>query len=323
MTDIESEIQHLPDTEVGTAVSVIARAELDSAVMTARAKPREIKKAINKIASLATMDEDTAARCVYALPRGGKAIRGPSVRLAEIIMQQWGNCRVEAEVIEIDRVNKIIKARGTFTDLETNTAIRLPAMRRIADKRGRLFNDDMIAVTSAAVCSIARRNVILYGVPEVVWRKAYEAVEQVIAGDIKTLAERREKAVKAFATYGVTPEQIFALLEVDSLADVTLDHVVTLAGVYSSIKHGESTIEELFDPRAGRPFEVVDNPLKDETPTGKAGAAPQGGAGAGTAPSDSPQAGAAARDQPQDKTPPPKQQPENPFRNALGPDNKR
>jgi hypothetical protein len=261
----ESEIERLPETEVGTAISVIAKAELDSAVLTARANPRHLRKAINNITSMATLDEDTAEECIYALPRGGKPIRGPSVRLAEIIAQQWGNCRVEAEVIEIDRINKIIKARGTFTDLETNTAVRAPAARRIADKRGRLFNDDMITVTSAAVCSIARRNAILAGVPKLAWRKAYDEAERVIRGDIKTLAENREKAVRAFATYGVKPEQIFTILEIDSLEDVTLDHVVTLRAMYSSIKNGDATVEELFDPRrAGRSFEVVANPLKDD-----------------------------------------------------------
>ena len=262
----DDEIEHLPETEVGTALSVIARAELDSAVLTARANPRQIKKAINDITSFATLDEGTAAECIYALPRGGKPIRGPSIRLAEIVYQQWGNCRVEAEIVEIDRVNKIVKARGTFTDLEKNTALRAPAMRRIADKRGRLFNDDMIAVASAAACAIARRNAILAGVPKLVWGKAYDEAEKTIRGDVRTLAERREIAVRAFATYGVKPEQIFAVLEINSLEDVTLDHVVSLRAMYAAIKNGESTVEELFDPRrgAGQPFDAVKNPLKDE-----------------------------------------------------------
>ena len=82
--------------------------------------------------SLATLDEQTAADCMYAMPRGGKPIRGPSIRLAEIIAQQWGNCRVEARVIAIDRENKVITAEGTFHDLQTNSAMRSVVQRRIS-----------------------------------------------------------------------------------------------------------------------------------------------------------------------------------------------
>jgi hypothetical protein len=247
-------------------VSTIVRAELDSQIATARQYPRSLKTAIDNIMSLATLDEQTAAENMFALPRGGKPIRGPSIRLAEIIAQQWGNCRVEARVIAIDRANKVITAEGTFHDLETNSAMRSVVQRRISDKRGRLFNDDMIVVTGNAACSIARRNAVLAGVPKAVWRKAYEASERVVAGDIKTLATRRDGAIKAFATYGVKPEQVFAALDVKGLDEIMLEHIPTLLGMFSALKDGETTVEEMFDPRrgAGRAFDVVQNPLKDD-----------------------------------------------------------
>ena len=75
----------------------------------------------------------------------------------------------------------------------------------------------MIVVTGNAACSIARRNAILAGVPKAIWRKAFEASERVVAGDIQTLATRREAAMKAFATFGVKPEQIFAALDVKGI----------------------------------------------------------------------------------------------------------
>jgi len=247
-------------------VSTIVRAELDSQIATARQYPRSLKTSIDNIMSLATLDEQTAAENMFALPRGGKPIRGPSIRLAEIIAQQWGNCRVEARVIAIDRTNRVITAEGTFHDLETNSAMRSVVQRRISDKRGRLFNDDMVVVTGNAACSIARRNAILAGVPKAVWRRAYEASERVVAGDVKTLATRREGAIKAFATFGVKPEQVFAALDVKGLEDITLEHIPTLLGMFTALKDGETTTEEMFDPRrgAGRAFDVVHNPLKDD-----------------------------------------------------------
>jgi hypothetical protein len=261
---IEAQVPALMETSM---VATLVKAELDTQITTARTYPRSLKGAIDNIMSLATLDEQTAADCMYAMPRGGKPIRGPSIRLAEIIAQQWGNCRVEARVIQTDRVNKVITAEGTFHDLETNSAMRSVVQRRISDKRGRLFNDDMIVVTGNAACSIARRNAVLAGVPKAVWRKAYEASEQVVAGDIKTLATRREAAIKAFGTYGVKPEQVFGALDVESIDDITLEHIPALQGMFSALKNGEATVEEMFDARrsaSARAFDVVSNPLKDE-----------------------------------------------------------
>src|SRR5262249_28257677 len=157
------------------------------------------KESMSNILSLATLDEQTATECIYAIKRGTKPLRGPSIRLAEIIAQAWKNNRVEARVVQIDRTNKVIVAEGTFIDLEGNTAVRASVQRRISDKYGRLYNDDMIAVTGNAACSIARRNAILAGVPKGVWRRAQQEAERVIKGDVMTLAEGRDKAVTSMA----------------------------------------------------------------------------------------------------------------------------
>lgn len=235
--------------QMSLAVS-LARAEVDQQIATARALPRSIQRAVSQIMTLATLDEESAEECVYALPRGGKPIKGPSVRLAEIIASQWGNCRVGARVVHVDRIEKYVEAEGVFHDLETNTATTARVRRRISDKKGFLLTEDMIVVTGNAACSIAKRNAILGAVPKAVWRKAYSAVESVIAGDVKTLGERRDKAMKAFAAFGVKPEQVFEAIDVAGVDDITLDHMTTLLGMHSALKSGESNVEEMFPRKA-------------------------------------------------------------------------
>lgn len=231
----------------------LARAEVDQQIATARAMPRSIKRVVDNIITLATLDDETAGECIYALPRGNKPIRGPSVRLAEIIGSQWGNCRVGARVVHVDKIEKYVEAEGVFHDLETNAAWTSRVRRSIVDKKGRVYNDDMINVTSNAACSIAKRNAILQGVPKAAWRVAFERVEQVLAGDVKTLSERRAAMLKAFAALGVKPEQLFAALEVEGLADITLDHITTLTGMYQALKSGEETVESMFAAEADKP----------------------------------------------------------------------
>lgn len=245
--------------------STLARAEIDSQITTARQYPRSAKRAIDNILTLATLDETTATENIFALKRGNKPIRGPSIRLAEIVAQCWGNCRVDARVIGIDRVNKIITAEGLFHDLEANVATRATVQRRISDKNGRLYNDDMIAMTGNAACSIAKRNAILGGVPKGVWRKAVDASEQIIKGDVKTLVERRDAAIKAFAMFGLSPAQVFEIMDVAGEEDIDIDDLVTLRAIYAGLKSGEQTVEELLRKSGGgTAHAVMANPLKDD-----------------------------------------------------------
>lgn len=248
----------------------LSRAEIDTQIATARRWPRQITKVSSSILSLATLDEETAEESMYALPRGGKPIQGPSIRFAEIVKTSYGNCRAAARVVHVDRVEKVVIAEGVFHDLETNTATRAEVRRRITDRQGRLYKDDMIIVTGNAACSIALRNAILGGVPKALWRKAYEAVQHTIAGDVKTLSETRDRAIKALAHFGVTPEQVFSALGVAGVEDITINHIPTLRGMFATLKNGEATVEEMFvgtmPSRGGAGHEKVENPLSDEEP---------------------------------------------------------
>jgi len=248
-----------PDGEVITGVSTtplstqpqslavnLARAEIDQQIATARAMPRSVARAVSNITMLATLDAESAEECIYALPRGGKPIKGPSVRLAEIIASQWGNNRVGARVVHVDKYEKYIEAEGVFHDLESNSATTARVRRSISDKQGRVFKDDMIVVAGNAACAIAKRNAILGAVPKGVWRKAYNEVEKVLAGETKTLAERRDRAFKALAAFGVTPEMIFTSLEIGGQEELTTAHMATLTGMREALKNGEATVEEMF-----------------------------------------------------------------------------
>lgn len=242
-----------PQGEGSSLAVQMARAELDQNVFTAKTYPRSFKRAMNNILSLVTLDEVSAAECVYALPRGGKPIKGPSVRFAEIVASQWGNCHCGSRVIAVDTVDKVVIAEGVFWDLETGMKRVAQVRRRITDKNGRLFNEDMIVVTGNAACSVAMREAILKGVPKAIWRGAYEAAERVIAGDVKTLKVRRDDAIKAFFAFGVTPEMICATLDVAGVEDIDLDEIATLISMFKAIKAGDEKAETYFPELTGKP----------------------------------------------------------------------
>lgn len=239
----------LPAVQQASPLAIsLARAEIDQQITTAHAYPRSIDRAVKNITTLATLDDQAALECIYALPRGGKPIKGASVRLAEIVAGQWGNNRVGARVVHVDRNEGYVEAEGVYHDLETNSATTARVRRRILDSKGKVYTEDMIIVTGNAAASIAKRNAILGGVPRAVWRRAYEAAEKVIAGDVKTLVERREIVLKAFAAFGVSPDRIFAALDVQGLDDISIGHLPTLQGMHAALKSGEVEVEEMFPP---------------------------------------------------------------------------
>ena len=239
----ETENQLVPASLVAT----LTRAEIEQQLSAAHAFPRSPSHARDMMVSLATMDEQTAAECIYSVPRGGKQIRGPSIRFAEIVMSCWGNVRVAARVTIEDRIERFVEAEALCHDLQSNVGYVARARRRVELKRGKKTVDhDMVQIAGAAAISVARRNAILGCVPKPVWRKALEAVEGVIRGDQKTLVERRDAAVSYFNKMGIPTERILAALEVKHLDDISLEHLLDLNGMRSALKSGESSIDSLF-----------------------------------------------------------------------------
>lgn len=250
-----------------TVLTSIYKIEVDAQVATAKQWPRRsIKEIRNELVSMACLDEDTAEEMIYALPRGGKPIRGASVRFAEALMYCYGNGRVDAYVVDINKQGKYVEAIGVYYDLERNVGRRARVRRRIVDRRGFIFNDDMILVTGNAACAIAGRNAILTGIPKPIWGESYARAYAMIAGTIETLATKRNKAVKAFAHFGVKPEQVFMALGYKDESQVQLDDIVTLRGMISALKSETETVESMFDPRrmTGVKPEGGANPLGDE-----------------------------------------------------------
>lgn len=226
------------------------RANIDIQVSTAKQYPRSISRCANNAVAIATMDKDTAQSCGYALPRGGKPITGPSVHLAKIIAQQYGNLRAEAKVVEI--TDKQVVSRGTAWDLENNYAVSFEVRRSIIGRNGNRFSDDMITVTGNAANSIAYRNAIFGIVPKSITDKAYKAAQHLITGDLsdeEKLIKRRDGAIKHFIdTYGITEEEVIKLCGKHTVNQIQADEIALLLGFAQSLKDGDTTVDELMAP---------------------------------------------------------------------------
>jgi hypothetical protein len=223
------------------------KANIDTQIATAKAYPRDMKKCLAEIMFIVTMDKDTAATCCYSVPRGGKAVTGPSVHLAKIIAQSFGNMRIESKVVAVDA--RQTTSEAVCWDLEKNLAMKSQIKKSIVGKQGR-FNDDMITVTGNAANSIALRNAIFNVVPRAIVDKAYNAAKELITGDTSTedaLGKRRKEVLERLKTaFSITEQEILSSVGKTAIGQLTTDDLVTLIGLGTAIKDGETTVDSAF-----------------------------------------------------------------------------
>lgn len=224
----------------------VSAAEVNQQIATAKRYPRSLQRFRQTLLSQVTLSEPIAQSCLYALPRGGKKIEGPSIRFAEIAMGCWGNCRATARIVA--ETDNFIVAQGIFIDLERNVAVGIEVNRRIVDSKGKRYDLDMIGVTGAAASSIALRNAILRGIPRALFEEGYIAAKRTVAGTLATLQDRRNRMLEAFAPYNVTQQQILDVLGKQGLVEVGLEELVTLGGYLTAIQQEQSDPEDLFPP---------------------------------------------------------------------------
>jgi hypothetical protein len=254
MTDekkAEAQVVEADRMESGAALEAINRAEIDQQVATAKKYPRNLSTVRKQILDLATMDQDTAESCFYALPRDGKVIDGPSVRMAEIVASCYGNLRTAARIVEIG--DKHIVSQGACMDLQNNVASSVEVRRRITNKYGDRYSEDMIVTTGNAASSIAFRNAVFKVVPRAFYKSLEKEIRKIGMGNERTLSERQKAAMAWAKGQGIDPKQVYALLtqqhpdrETKGPEDMTLEDLELLRGIKVAVDEGTTTLQDTF-----------------------------------------------------------------------------
>lgn len=246
--------------ESRSLVIQLQESEFQAQLNFAKQYPRDINRAMERMIQMATWNEEFAALMEYAVPRGGKILRGPTIRFAETIKGAWPHGDSDAFVLFINRDEKFIAVRGFYFDFETNNRSRATVYRSIQDKYGKIFKDDMINVTCNAACAIAERNAILKGIPRPLWLFVLDAARKKAAGSPEGLTRKRQEVLAHFMRSGVAPDRVLHAIGVRSEAQITAEHIGTLRGMWAAVQSGDSSIEEIFEP-------VKDPAAEGESPT--------------------------------------------------------
>ena len=241
--------------EVG---SVARDGMVDLQISTAKKYPRDLDTFVETVAAMALRDEETAGKCIYGLPRASKVIEGPSVRFAEILVTSWKNVRADVQSAPVGPKDTECVSTATFFDLETNVAIRLSTNRRIVNKDGRRYSDDMIVMTQNANNSIAFRNAVFKGIPPALWEGVYDRARVLALGEGGTIVQKRQDMIAWFGKLGVQEAQILKRLDVTSADAISVDELVKLKGLANAVKDGEITVEQAFNMTGTAPAKAPD-----------------------------------------------------------------
>ena len=263
------------DSESVEVFEAQERAAIDIQVSTARRYPRNLRSVKEKSIAIATMDKETAESCRYAKPVGGKNVTGPSVHLARIICQQYGNIIVIQRIKSIDA--KSIVAEAIAWDMETNYKIGVEARRSILDKNGLRYKESVIETNAMAILAIAERNAILKVVPKSIIDSVYREAFNLANGDLSDNARflsAREKAFEFFKNeYGATEDEVVSSLGLKTKEAIKPEHIADLRGFMQALKDKEMTPDELFGRAEKHSSGAKAEVIQQEEPKQKSGPA--------------------------------------------------
>lgn len=185
---------------------------------------------------------------LYAYPRGGTMVSGPSIRLAEVAAMSWGN--VDCGVREISQSNGVSVAEAYAIDLETNTRVtkifHVPHSRDTKKGKVRLVDSRDIYEAVANQGARRLRACILAIIPGDIMDAAVAQCKKTMESSDIPVAERIRNMIKAFDELGVKVEHLEKRLGHN--LDVTIPtEIVALTSIYRSIKDGMATREQFFD----------------------------------------------------------------------------
>lgn len=251
----------------GTGIEVFEaqeKAVLDRQIMTAKANPRNLLRVLENSKAIVVMNKETAESCRYAKPVANKNVTGPSVHLARIICQQYGNIRVQQRIKQI--TNREIIAEAVAFDLETNYAVSVEARRSIIGKDGRRFSDSVVETNAMGTLAIAERNAILKVIPKSLTDSVYKAAFDFVNGELndkdKLIAARKKMLDYFSEKYDAKEADVLKILNLRSIGQIGAEQIADLRGYAQSLKDGEITTDELFGKVKvdENPKAVISNP---------------------------------------------------------------
>lgn len=220
--------------------------EVQAMVVMAKQFPRNQIQAMDRILNACTR-QSLAEGAVYSYPRGGQNVEGPSIRLAEVLAQNWGN--IDFGIREISQSNGESTVEAYAWDLETNTrqvkVFQVPHKRFAGGKTKNLTDPRDIYEIVANNGARRLRACILGVIPGDVVEAAVAQCGTTLAANVDLSEESIKKMLEAYSQYGVTAEMVQLRYQC-RIEAIRPAQFLELRKIYTSIKDGMSKASDWF-----------------------------------------------------------------------------
>jgi hypothetical protein len=226
--------------------------EVEAALIVAASRPRNEQKAYESIMTSCSRPS-LAEKGLFSFDRGGEAIEGETIKLAECMARAYGN--LDFGWREVERFPGKSSVEAYCWDLQTNTKERITFdVAHFRDtKRGpkALTNERDIYEHIANHASRRVRKCIISLLPadivEEAKRKCRETmVKHIGAASGTSKMDYAKKITDSFAELGVTHDMLRKYLGIEKVIAANEQQLAKLRGMYVALKEGHTSIKDLF-----------------------------------------------------------------------------
>ena len=223
--------------------------EIKGKMFLARQFPRDPDWALSEVMRECERKE-LAEAATYEFPRGDSVVKGPSIRLVEVLARHWGN--IDSGITEVATQDGETTIKCFAWDLQTNVSdektFTVKHERSTKKATYKLTDERDIYEMVANKGARRKRACLLAVMPGWYVDAALAACEKTLAASItdgKSMEDVISGVVSAFGEFGISPDQISAKLgkEIDKLSK---NDVVKLRHLYSAIKDGFVKANDAF-----------------------------------------------------------------------------
>lgn len=224
--------------------------EIQAMVFMAKQFPRNQIQAADRIINACTR-QTLADSAVYSYPRGGQNIEGPSIRLAEVLAQNWGN--LDFGIRELSQENGVSTVEAYAWDLETN--VRQAKVFQVVHKRvskggAKTLTDprdiyEMVANQGSRRLRACILSVIPGDIVEAALAQCSITQETSVGKTPEEIKETIHKMTAVMGKFGITADNIQDRYQC-RLEAIRPAQIVELRKIYTSLKDGMSKPSDWF-----------------------------------------------------------------------------
>ena len=253
---------HAPIKSEGAQVPVEqhrAVQEVQAAMIIAKKFPRDQHKAFDRIMTACERSK-LAEAASYDYPKGKTMVTGPTIRLAEVMAQNWGN--MEFGIRELSQDGNGSEVQAYAWDMETNvrqSKTFIVPHKMKAHGSFKTLSDPRDIYEHVANMGARRLRACILGVipGDIVDAAVIKCEETLTKGDGKPIEDRVRDMLSRFKDLEISQELIEARLQHKTTA-IVRSQLVELGKIYNSIKDGMSKRSDWFDVPKSQQAEAAD-----------------------------------------------------------------